>query len=928
MRMFILDSFFPVVKHHPRTAVFIALLMLMLCVAPAMGEKVTPNTDLTLNESELKLSTDLLSLTNSSILQNGTYQTGLVSDLQIKPASQSVKQRGLNAGVQANSEIVSVYVTLDQHTPLSTVDPFVWEVSNRDESSRTVVAWVEVSRLLALASVPGVRQVRPVLPPVVNTGSVMTEGDRIHLADQVRATYGLTGAGVKIGIISDGVDHWNTAAATGDLPTNLHVLRNGRGGDEGTAMLEIVHDIAPDADLYFRDCGSNTLDFADGIDALADAGCTVICDDISWINDPFFEDGALATHIQSLTSTRNILYFSSAGNSAQRHYQGMYHKDGTTNWTDFSGGSAQADRSLYVSIPPGGPLRTVLEWDDPWTGSTNDYDLYLLTRGGEYLLARSTVVQNGDDAPLELISVMNTGSSTVETEIDVLNKNGAAADRTLEIFMYPGGGTRISSNNIVAADSIFGHAAAPNVVAVGAIRASDPGVNTIEYFSSLGPATIRYPGTVQRSKPDITGIDGVSVTGSGGFPSPFYGTSASAPDVAAVTALVWSGARTRTASEVRTALLSSSDDLGSAGPDNTFGYGRANAVAFTQALGIAPAITAGFYAFGHVGQAPYPVRFLDQSTGSPTAWHWDFGDGTTSDEQNPTHIYNQTGAYTVALTASNDQRSDTAIQYRCVIVNTVPAANFTANATAGKAPFTVQFADQSTGASGYQWQFGDGTTSTEQNPVHTYTHPGTYTVTLVASGADYGSVYMQKPGYITVTDPPTVGFSTNVTAGLTPLAVQFNESVNGSVQYYYWQFGDGATSFDRNPVHVYSEAGKYTVSLYAIGSKGTQVKTVEDCINVTDPVIPTVTPAPTEQYPPAANFTVTQQGGPGSMGILVADTSANATSVRYDLGDGTTTAYRTFRYTYWQAGTYTITQTATGAAGSTSTTRPVTVPAV
>ena len=63
-------------------------------------------------------------------------------------------------------------------------------------------------------------------------------------------------------------------------------------------MLEIVHDIAPDAELYFRDCGSNTLDFADGIDALADAGCTIICDDIGWINDPFFEDGALATHIQ------------------------------------------------------------------------------------------------------------------------------------------------------------------------------------------------------------------------------------------------------------------------------------------------------------------------------------------------------------------------------------------------------------------------------------------------------------------------------------------------------------------------------------------------------------------------------------------------------------------------------------------------------
>ncbi|WP_440950216.1 PKD domain-containing protein [Methanosphaerula subterraneus] len=340
-----------------------------------------------------------------------------------------------------------------------------------------------------------------------------------------------------------------------------------------------------------------------------------------------------------------------------------------------------------------------------------------------------------------------------------------------------------------------------------------------------------------------------------------------------------------------------------------------------------PTVTAGFYAFGHVGQAPYSVRFLDQSIGSPTAWTWDFGDGSTSTEQNPTHTYNQTGAYNVALTASSGWGSDTAIQYRCIIVNTVPAANFTANATSGSTPFSVQFTDQSSDASGYEWQFGDGATSTEQNPVHTYTIPGAYTVTLVASGADYGSVYTQKPGYITVTDPPTVGFSSNVTAGRSPLAVQFNESVNGSVQYYYWQFGDGATSFDQNPVHVYDTAGKYTVSLYAIGPNGTQVKTVDDCINVTDPVIPTVTPAPTEQHLPAANFTVTFPDGPGSMGIQVADTSVNATSVRYDLGDGTTTAYRTFQYTYWQAGTYTIKQTATGAAGSTSTTRSVTVPA-
>lgn len=112
---------------------------------------------------------------------------------------------------------------------------------------------------------------------------------------------------------------------------------------------------------------------------------------------------------------------------------------------------------------------------------------------------------------------------------------------------------------------------------------------------------------------------------------------------------------------------------------------------------------------------------------------------------------------------------------------------------------------------------------------------------------------------------------------------------------WLWDFGDGSTSFDQNLVHVYDSVGSYTVSLSAIGSNGTQVKTAEQYINVTDPVTPTpmvtvtstITPVPTATgYPPVADFPVTPLGGAGSMGILVTDTSVNTTSVQYDLGDG------------------------------------------
>jgi PKD repeat protein len=199
--------------------------------------------------------------------------------------------------------------------------------------------------------------------------------------------------------------------------------------------------------------------------------------------------------------------------------------------------------------------------------------------------------------------------------------------------------------------------------------------------------------------------------------------------------------------------------------------------------------------------------------------------------------------------------------------------------------------------------------------------------------------------------PMVANFTENTTAGQSPLAVQFNESTTGSIQYYLWQFGDGATSLDQNPIHVYDTVGTYNVSLYIIGLTETQVKTVEHCITVTAPGTPTptispnvttpaptattitpttsVTPVPTSTGKdlPVANFVVTYPSGSGSMGIQVTDASMNATSVKYDLGDGTTTAYKNFKYTYWQAGTYTLKQTATNAVGSSTKTITVTLPA-
>jgi type II secretory pathway pseudopilin PulG len=229
----------------------------------------------------------------------------------------------------------------------------------------------------------------------------------------------------------------------------------------------------------------------------------------------------------------------------------------------------------------------VLQWNDKFGSSGNDYDLYLFDMSDWSVLANSTYIQNGTDDPLEAFSYTNTGGTTIDAEIDVYNYS-AAETKTLEVFIYPENGATVYANNIDPVDSIFGHPAVPGAIAVGAVRYSDP--NNIEFFSSQGPVTISYPSPVTRAKPDLCGVDGVLITGAGGFGSwdgsnyRFYGTSAAAPHIAAIAAQLWGAFPSKTGDETRTTLYSSAVDLGSAGYDSVFGYGRADALDAFEAL--------------------------------------------------------------------------------------------------------------------------------------------------------------------------------------------------------------------------------------------------------------------------------------------------------------------------------------------------------
>jgi len=253
--------------------------------------------------------------------------------------------------------------------------------------------------------------------------------------------------------------------------------------------------------------------------------------------------------------------------------------------------------------------------------------------------------------------------------------------------------------------------------------------------------------------------------------------------------------------------------------------------------------TADFAGSPTSGDAPLTVSFTDQSSGNPSSWDWDFGDGGTSTAQNPSHEYTTAGTYTVTLTATNACGSDieTKTDYITVTEPTpAPVAAFSGTPTSGCAPLTVAFTDESTGEiTSWDWDFGDGGTSTAQNPSHEYISGGTYTVSLTVTGPG-GSDTETKTDYVTVNVAPTAGFSGSPTSGDYPLTVNFTDQSSGNPTSWDWDFGDGGTSTAQNPSHEYTTAGTYTVTLTAANACGSDIETKTDYITVTEPSLNTM----------------------------------------------------------------------------------------
>ncbi len=220
------------------------------------------------------------------------------------------------------------------------------------------------------------------------------------------------------------------------------------------------------------------------------------------------------------------------------------------------------------------------------------------------------------------------------------------------------------------------------------------------------------------------------------------------------------------------------------------------------------------------GVLPLTVNFSDSSQGNIKNRAWDFGDGTTSTLRNPSHTYENAGSYTVSLTVSGPDTSATITKKDYIAVyKTAIIANFGSDISSGVLPLTVSFSDSSQGdITTWAWDFGDGSTSTEKNPSHTYENAGSYTVSLTVSGLG-GSDTITKENYITVKNV-IANFSADVTMGKAPLTVSFTDSSQGEIDAWLWKFGDGLASTAQNPTHVYTSGDSFTVSLFVRGPGG------------------------------------------------------------------------------------------------------------
>ena len=480
---------------------------------------------------------------------------------------------------------------------------------------RIVSGQLPISALPAAAGLASLRFAQPAAA-MTRPGRVTSEGDTATRSNVARIRFGVNGAGIAVGVLSDSFNCLGGAVAdvaNGDL-SPVSVLQEepdcSFGTDEGRAMLQIVHDLAPGASLLFATADNGIASFAQNIQTLASLGAKVIVDDVIYFSEPMFQDGIIAQAVDKVAAT-GVAYFSAAGNDARNAYSSAFRPGvvfnpgafpSARNAPFFFGGTAHdfdpgpgTDVFQRITLPNGAGFIMSLQWDSPAAsvspgapGSPNDLDVYVFNAAGTQVVAGSALDNiNGD--PIEVFSFVNNTGVTADFNIMITNFEGANPGLIKYVLFGFGGTIQEFATN---SGTIYGHSNAAGAEAVGAAAYfQTPGFGVfppvLELYSSSGttpvlfdPAGNRLPTPDPRAdKPEIVAPDGVDTTFFGsfdidgnGFPN-FFGTSAAAPHAAAVAALLLQARPTLTPSKLYRSLENTTIDMGAPGFDNDAGFG-------------------------------------------------------------------------------------------------------------------------------------------------------------------------------------------------------------------------------------------------------------------------------------------------------------------------------------------------------------------
>ena len=534
--------------------------------------------------------------------------------------------------VIVNAGYYNTVLTLLQTAPYGLIPPYGLNYFPNGQSNFIITGLFPIVNLLKLNLLgTQINYCRTHYAAFSNSGIKTTAGDTTIRTWLVRSGYNINGNGVKIGVISDSYatitsgtvnppDPFNTQTAAqdvaqGDLPgaanpfgftQNVHVLQDFplRRSDEGRAMMQIIHDIAPGAELYFRTGFFTNTDFAKGIKELKDAGCKIIVDDMTYMNEPFLKDGVVAKTVDTVVS-QGVTYISAVGNFDNQSYEKDYN-GADASAIGFPGKTAHnfapGDAFQQIKLRPGNYV-FVLQWVDGIystgeNGTQYDLDFYLTPNtNGSGLIGFNRDNTFGD--PIEFIPIKIVGNSETDTtsktyNVLLINNTTTGHPERVKyiVFKRDAAANLQFMEYIEGTSTCVGQANAVGAIAVGAARfdKSPPYMSPplIEAFSSKGGTKTNG---VVRLKPDIVAPDGVNTTVALGpdYPptaldnfSNFFGTSASAPHAAAAAALLMEGRmkflnqNVVPPAQIKSLLINSATDMETPGFDFISGYGLIN----------------------------------------------------------------------------------------------------------------------------------------------------------------------------------------------------------------------------------------------------------------------------------------------------------------------------------------------------------------